>query len=188
MYLLVALFILLFLLRRFLVIITVCGRSMEPTLTDGDRVLLLRSRLFLRRKQIVVCRSPDLPSARQMEENGEQIRGLVTDKVARYFRPSGKQPYYIKRLWGLGGDRIEMPFAEVTARARPQTISSPEQDDKGNFIWQIPAGYCFVKGDSIYSYDSTSWGPIHLACLVGIVLWQLPRRADKLHPEQNNPT
>jgi signal peptidase I len=32
----------LFLLRRCLVIITVYGRSMEPTLVAGDRVLLLR--------------------------------------------------------------------------------------------------------------------------------------------------
>lgn len=136
-----------FLLRRSLMIVTVQGESMVPTLDDGDRVLLLhyRWRWLLRQGQLVVCCYP--------ESQGHMC---------------------IKRLVGLGGDSVSLP----TQRAHFWPIGHrPLMQDGGEVVvWQVPPGYCFVKGDADYSYDSTFWGPISLEHLVGIVLLKLPRR------------
>lgn len=47
--------------RAVLLVVTVQGGSMEPTLHGGDRVLVVRSRRFalVRRGAVVVCRAPD---------------------------------------------------------------------------------------------------------------------------------
>lgn len=143
---LAGLLLFLFLLRRCLAIITVHGRSMEPTLVNGDRVLLLRFgfRYWLRTGQIVVCQYP-------------------------------AQDNYIKRLLSLGGDCVVLPAQAVSYGPLPNGTVS-ERDAAGNFVWQVPSGHCFVKGDAASSYDSTSWGPIPLDDLTGIVLLKLPHR------------
>jgi signal peptidase I len=184
------LFLLLFLLRRCLVIIIVQGCSMEPTLFAGDRVLLLR--LWLRRLlqpgQIVVCQYAQDIFTNASPGNKQVATGAVSGKTARYVATTTRQPYYIKRLWGLGGDQVVLPAQDVPAHQGRQSGALPEQDEAGNFIWQIPPGHCFVKGDhTAYSYDSTSCGPIPLDHIVGIALLKLPRRAELIEARDERP-
>lgn len=179
----------LLLLRQQLTIITVYGRSMEPTLFAGDRVLLLRlrPRRLLRPRQLVVCRYvPDM-SANVPPGNKQVVSPSISGKPPRYVQRTTRQTYYIKRLWGLGGDRVILPAQDVPTHHGRQAGALPEQDDAGNFVWQVPPGHCFVKGDSPYSYDSTSWGPIPLDHIVGIVLLKLPRRAESIDPAGSSP-
>lgn len=177
----------LYLLRRYLVIITVYGRSMEPTLFAGDRVLLLRLRLrrLLQPGQLVVYQYAQDMSTNMSQSNKQVASGAASGKPARYVKTTTRTTYYIKRLWGLGGDRVVLPAHDVPAPAHRerQARALPERDDAGNFVWQVPPGHCFVKGDhTAYSDDSTSWGPISLDHIVGIVLLKLPRRAESPDP------
>jgi signal peptidase I len=184
-YVVAGLLLLFLLLRLYLVIITVHGRSMEPTLFAGDRVLLLRLRLrrLLQPGQLVVCHyAPDI-STKISPGNKQVASSAISGKPARYVQATTRQTYYIKRLWALGGDRVVLPAQAAPAHRERQAGDRPEQDDAGNFVWQIPPGHCFVKGDhTAYSYDSTSWGPIPLDYIVGIVLLKLPRRAESIDP------
>jgi signal peptidase I len=191
MFYFISLLLFVFLLRRSLTIITVYGRSMEPTLFAGDRVLLLRLRLrrLLRPRQLVVCRYSPNVSTNVSLGNKQVVSGVVSEKPVRYVQRTTRQTYYIKRLWGLGGDRVVLPAQDVPIHHNRQVGAIPEQDDAGNFIWQVPPGHCFVKGDhTAYSYDSTSWGPIPLDHIVGIVLLKLPRRAESIDPTGGSPS
>jgi signal peptidase I len=187
LYLFLALVFLLFLLRRCLVIITVHGHSMHPTLVDGDRVLSCRCMLrwLLRRGKLVVCQNPQTSLGNRLLWNA-----WVTNNGGFQFmnEPATKKALYIKRLWGLAGENIVIPAQDVPSRSWPNTVMAPQQDDTGNFVWQVPPGHCFVKGDSPYSYDSTSWGPIPLDYIVGIVLLKLPRRAEAIDPAGSSPS
>jgi signal peptidase I len=190
MYYIASLLLLLFLLQRCLAIITVYGSSMEPTLGEGDRVLLLRcrSRRLLRYGQLVVCQYPQDVHADKLPKDKQSANNFVTKTPRRYLGMAAKQrTYFIKRIWGLDGSQIVIPVQEVPNRTWPDNIISPKQDDAGNFVWQIPPGHCFVKGDSPYSYDSTSLGPIPLDHIVGIVLLKLPRRAESIDPAGSSP-
>jgi signal peptidase I len=175
-----ALLLVVLLLRRGFTVITVFGRSMEPTFVNGDRVLLLRFWLqrWLRRGQLVVCQDPTAASLSQRQVN-EPSDGSVRPAPEKYVVVTHRRNYYIiKRLWGLGGDRVVVPAQDVPTPAAANK-EDRRRDAAGNFVWQVPAGHCFVKGDhSSYSYDSTSWGPIPIEFVTGIVLVKLPRRAD----------
>ncbi len=166
-------------LRRSFIVITVNGESMEPTLIGGDRVLLLRfwPHRWLRQGQIIVCQYLTESELNTFQSSKPTICHLVTRKCKSY--------YYIKRLLGTGGERVIIPPQNAPNwLLHNHTI---KRDSIGNFIWQVPPGHCFVKGDSPYSYDSTSWGPIPLDHIVGIVLLKLPRRAESIDPAGSSP-
>lgn len=177
---LTALLLLWLILRRSFIVITVNGQSMEPTLIGGDRVLLLRlwPHRWLHQRQIVVCQYLTESKLNTFQSSKSTICHLVTRKCKRY--------YYIKRLLGTGGDRVV-----ISTQNAPDWLlhnRTIERDSIGNFVWQVPPGHCFVKGDSAYSYDSTSWGPIPLDYIVGIVLLKLPRRAESIDSTGGSPS
>lgn len=69
-------------IRRRFTIVTVSGRSMEPTLTAGDRVLIRRARLrYMRTGQIVVIESA-VPCAALTGEPASRARTLMIKRVA----------------------------------------------------------------------------------------------------------
>lgn len=189
MYFLFTALLLLYILRRFLVVITVLGRSMEPALFSGDRVLLVRLRFqwILQQGQLVVCKyTGDIPTD-ILESNKQAVNELTSGRREKQVNVTVKQTYYIKRLWGLGGDQVVIPALDLPAPSG-QKYKSLEWDAAVNFVWQVPPGYCFVKGDhTAYSYDSTSWGPIPLDHIVGIVLFKLPRRTELSEPTDEGP-
>ncbi|MFD1540567.1 S26 family signal peptidase [Nonomuraea guangzhouensis] len=75
--------------RAALVVVTVRGGSMEPTLRDGDRVIVARwRRRRIQRDAVVVCRAPD----------GLVLPGMPPSTAA-------DPALLVKRVSGVAGDR-----------------------------------------------------------------------------------
>ena len=152
----VFLLIALVILQNLLCIVTVESNSMTPTLSEGDRLLVLRywPRTFLHRGQIVVV----WPVPSQISFNSHP-------------KPFGLIPF-IKRIVGLPGDTLVTYLNEVSDFHRPRL--QPLHDVSGKRIWTIPGKHIFVRGDNIVGgFDSLSWGPIPFESIVGVVVLKL---------------
>lgn len=153
---LVAVLTLFGLARVLLFLVQVEGWSMYPTFHHGDRVVAVRfwpSR-WLHRGQIVVWQLP----------SDSRLASLPESMCSRF---------YIKRIVGLPGDKAAASIAELPGTLSP--LSAHAHGDQGSRIWHIPAGHCFVRGDTP-GFDSTLFGPLPLHALRGVVLVKLPRR------------
>ena len=166
-----------FLIRRTLWVVTVSGSSMDPTLVDGDRVLMVRGwpAWWRRRGQIVVLTPWAAP------ETGP---------------PPPAETLYIKRVIGLPGDTLVTRLDELHADL--QTALRTHHDAAGQRRWHIPPGHCFVRGDyPRRGADSLGWGPAPSERVRGWVLLRLERaalpapaaagRQDQLDPGQVAP-
>ena len=130
---------------------------MEPSLYDGDLLLVIRSRRAPRRGQIVVIDAP--------RENGPRWR--------------------VKRVVGLPGDSLTFEdgllFINDVQRAEPYLRGLPAYLGLDRMSFQVGAGRYFVLGDNrAHSEDSRSFGAIGADRVVGIVaarLWPLVRRS-----------
>lgn len=126
-------------------IVRVYGKSMEPTLHDGETYVL---DLFyyrvsdLRQGDIVVVR-----------HNGEQL---------------------VKRLFGLPGDRIQFvysPFGWVyqitNITVHPELARPPDALTR---VITVPEGHVYVVGDNLpQSEDSRRFGAIPKADVIGVL-------------------
>lgn len=154
-------------LRSGLILLTVSGESMSPTLMDGARVL--SKRVFIRRQlvqgQIIIVKRLTEPNL-----------GMPPSKFGRLF-PKESQ-LFVKRLIGMPGDTVKIPLAQL--EAMPSTFLPADFrerfDAEGQAIWRVPADHYFVKGDGHFSVDSVSWGPIPFSEIRGVVIAKLPER------------
>jgi signal peptidase I len=142
--------------RSLFFLVEVNGWSMYPTLHDGDLLLAFRfwSHWKLRKGQIVVWEPPAGISSLHYPSEGGNSASL-----------------YIKRVIGLAEETVVIPaeFSDF-----PETVE--KGTDKQNHVsWCIPAGHCFVKGDSP-GLDSTRLGPLPLDCVRGIILIKIWHR------------
>lgn len=131
--------------RRRIAVVTVTGQSMEPTLTEGDRVLVRRTRVrSVRTGQIVVVETPT--EGREWTE-----------------APAGgdlKRQWMIKRVAAVPG---EQPPAGLDL---PAAIAHPAP---------VPEGKLVVLGDNPpMSMDSRAVGYIPGERLLGVVVRSLP--------------
>ena len=129
------------------------GSSMEPSLLDGD-VLLVRSlNRALHRGDVVIV---ELPNSSETRWQIKRVVGLPDDQVSfedGLLRINGEhhqEPY----LFGLPAD------LETTSRS-----------------WTVGSEECIVLGDNrAHSTDSREFGPVPLTNLTGIAvvrLWPL---------------
>lgn len=141
--------VLLALARRRLVVVTVDGLSMSPTLRSGDRVLVLRRHgTRVARGQVVVIEQP---------EHGHGWSRLP--------RPDGRlagRRWYIKRVAAVPGEPVPAP-----ARAAVDADSSGV----------VPEGKLVVLGDNDRSDDSKQWGYFPADRVLGVVVRRLRRPA-----------
>ena len=127
--------------------------SMRPTLMEGDRILVSKFLYHVReprRGDIIVFRFPENPR-----------------------RP------FIKRLIGVGGDRVEIRDGHVMVNDHPQSPSMRRETyyyNQGPFgqehaVTQVPEDAYFVLGDnSASSHDSRFWGFVPKRLLIGKAL------------------
>jgi signal peptidase I len=159
-------------LRISLVIVTVQGRSMSPTLHSGDRVLVWRHYLprWLKIGQIVLV-------DRQREQSVETIHvGTKPTLVAR--------TSLIKRVIGLPGDTV---ITRLTGLPKFEQQHQLEFcNERGERVWYIPHGHFFIKSD-LKGLDSSTFGPVPFSNLLGVVLMKLPvkriKKTDKHEQE-----
>ncbi|MFF4193978.1 S26 family signal peptidase [Nonomuraea sp. NPDC001831] len=137
--------------RRTFLVVTVRGKSMEPTYQTGEQVLVRRMRRSeVRADEVVVLRGPE--SARVQSPSRSAQKG------------SGAEPgYLIKRVLAVPGD--DLPRERVPALR--------DVADR-----HVPAGMVVLLGDnSAASYDSRSHGYFSLATVVGTVVRRLPTQS-----------
>lgn len=165
------LFIFIF-IRCFILITTVQGMSMSPTLFPGDRLIVLRywPGRWLRKGQVVVG---------DLKKVLIKISGSKDETFLRSIL--GDSDKFVKRVIGLPGDTVVIHRSEINKEI--QTILEMEFNIDNNLVWEIPTGFCFVRGDGLISGDSISWGPIPINYLIGIVLAKLP---SKTNPTQHD--
>lgn len=148
--------------------------AMEPTLMgarDGntpDHIIVDRlSYLFAdpKRGDLVVFETSNIP------------------EIHRYLKPNGGEVYYIKRLIGLPGERIEIKDGSVYADGEPlgksDGIPSIQYTDfnstaptvrKKNGVYVVGDSVYFVLGDnSTNSADSRIWGYVPESAIIGKV-------------------
>ncbi len=129
--------------------IRVDGDSMEPSLHDGDLVVV--NRLAYR--------------------FGQPSRG---DIIVFYF-PFDPQKRYIKRLIGLPGDQISVRDGQlyVNGKLLHEPYTSGESSRDGS--WVVGPSEVFVLGDNrANSSDSSDWGTVPMNEVIGkafLVYW-----------------
>ena len=146
-----------FLIRTYLVQpFLVSGSSMVPNFSDGDYLLI-----------------DELTYHFRAPERGEVV-------VFRY--PKNESVYFIKRIIGLPGDKVEIKDNTITVfdQKNPGGFKLDEKylpgdlGSFGNAEFQVPEGSYFVMGDNRpYSFDSRSWGMLPNNDVVGLVQFRL---------------
>jgi signal peptidase I len=151
-----AAFVLALLIQQFVVKpFSIPSQSMEPTLTNGDRVLVARFSYRFgapKRGDIIVFHPPTSPK----EEYIKRVVGLAGDRVAVH---DGK-------LW-INGEAQDEPYIKET----PMVGTFPEVT--------VPEGAVFAMGDNRNnSGDSRFFGPVPLSSILGkafFLYWPLAR-------------
>lgn len=125
------------------VVVTVEGRSMEPTLRDGDRLVVRRTRgRSVRRGQIVVYRD-DLSEISHLGDLGAEVPAIAEI-------PEGISLWVVKRAVAVGGD--------------PSSIAGRDGEP-------VPAGYLVVLGDAPdHSFDSRDFGYLRAERVMGVMV------------------
>ena len=152
-----AAFVLALLVQQFIVKpFAIPSPSMEPTLMEGDRVLVNRLVYHFhppRRGDVIVFHPPGRP---------------------------GSDPF-IKRVVAVGGDTISVHdgslYLNGVAQTEPYIMEYPIEGDYPDT--KIPAGYVWAMGDNRNnSGDSRVFGPVSLGSIMGeafAVYWPLNR-------------
>lgn len=146
--------------------------SMAPTLTDGQRVLVDRlSARFEDPKvgEVWVFHPPrraDLPTAAAM-----CARPTPADEACIATGQAESEATYIKRVVGIGGDRLEVVEGQVIRNGRPVTADGSVPCDGIRCTqreFRVPAGHYFMMGDNRgASEDSRFWGPVRRDAMIG---------------------
>lgn len=140
--------------------VRVDGYSMEPTLQNGEFLIVNRLAYKL----------------------GDPERGDVI--VFRF--PRNPDEEYIKRIIGLPGDHIKIAGGKVEINGKiidePYIAAAPNYQSD----WTVPDDTLYVLGDNRNnSQDSHSWGPVHMSYVVGkalVIYWPPGQWGLILHP------
>jgi len=160
-----------FIVRTYLVQpFLVSGSSMSPNFSNGDYVLV--------------------------DELTYHLRAPERGEVVVFHDPQDYPTYFIKRIIGLPGDRIEIQNNTITVfnSEYPNGLAldesylpagtpvSPENCDGGSVTsgictYNLSSSTYLALGDNReFSFDSRDWGPLPAANIVGLVrvrLWPL---------------
>ena len=166
--------------------------SMENTLQVGDRIAVNKlGALFtdIKRGEVVVFGDPDnwLGNSSQSEDSGVGAvvkTGLITVGVL----PDPAKQYLIKRVIGVGGDKVVCCDKAGKLQVNGVSITEPyifagDKPSDMQFNVEIPKGFIWVMGDhrgasadSRFHPESANNGMVPLSKVVGraiFVVWPL---------------
>ena len=173
----VALLIKTFLLQAFFI----PSASMEPTLVEGDRVLVEKvSYLFGEpsRGDVVVFerRLPGLTGSDEVDD--ESVFSDIRNAFRELFGfPTGGEQDFIKRVIGVEGDTVEGRDGEILVNGEPiEEDYLPEGYETEPFLpIDVPEDEIFVLGDNrANSDDSRNFGPVPVDNVIGrafVLVW-----------------
>ena len=163
--------------------------SMRPTLIEGDRILVNKLLRHLREPQrgdIIVFYYPHefTPFPQRLRNLLDRQRPLG-QRLSALLSPG--RPF-IKRLVGVGGDRVEIREGRVIVNGQPLNgtgiFSANRYENQGAFgqagqVVDVPAETFFVLGDnSGSSHDSRFWGFVPRRMVIGkalCIFWPVTR-------------
>lgn len=137
---------------------------------------------------------PFLVSGASMEPNFGSGNYLIIDEITYRFRepqrgevvvfryPGNPSTYYIKRLIGLPGEKVEIRDGSVyiansdnpEGAALEENYLPPGLKTTGSSSVELSAGEYFVLGDNRnFSFDSRSWGKLPRENVIGLARLRL---------------
>jgi signal peptidase I len=151
------------------------SRSMEPTLTVGQRVLVNRLSHRLGSTPHVgdiVVFNP--PVGAGDEHCGASGQGEGTQTPCGHAVPTRSGDTYIKRVVAVGGDTISIQDGHAIRNGKRavEPFIAPCSSFGGDCTFPrpitVPKGYVFVMGDNRgESDDSRFWGPVPVSWVIG---------------------
>ncbi len=114
-----------------------------------------------------------------VDELTYDFRAPERGEVIVFHPPVDPSQFYIKRVIGLPGERIEVHDGKIIIynKKHPQGIVLTEpyeaQSTSGNRTWTLNSNQYFMMGDNRgESYDSRSFGPVKRSAIVGRVIFR----------------
>ena len=160
------------------------GHSMDPTLADKERLIIVKT-MTIKRQTIVVAKEYDRNSGKE-KNIVKRVIGLPGDTIkfdADVLTINGKvveEPYLKDYKAKFSKDKLQETFSyngffqELAQNAAAFTISATGET---NFTVTVPKGQYFLRGDDrLVSQDSRQVGAFSKKDLVGEVklrLWPL---------------
>jgi signal peptidase I len=153
--------------------------SMEPTLQVGDRVLVDRfSHRVLGGEpkvgDVVVFHPPHGADDASSPHCGDTSQGEGTPTPCSQPTTARSSQSFIKRVVGVGGDRIALDGGHVIRNGKRTSESFAAPCDQGTGACDfpnaitVPQGSVFLLGDNRgNSDDSRFWGPVPTGWVVG---------------------
>ncbi|ACB85701.1 signal peptidase I [Natranaerobius thermophilus] len=146
------------------------GSSMEPTFTDGDKVIAFKIPYHLDNEpeyqDIVVLDS-------RVNRDRNWMDGLIESPIISRILDNQGDHFWIKRVIGMPGDKIK--FENGSIYRNGETLEEPEiltgEIYPSTDPLVVPENHVFVIGDNInQSRDSRQIGPVPMDNVKGNVL------------------
>lgn len=175
----------------------ISGQSNEPKssfLTEAWEILkivLVAAMIAIPIRYFIA--QPFIVKGASMEPNFEDTQYLIIDETSYYFRSPGRgevvvfryplnpNEFFIKRVIGLPGERVEIKNGKVTIYNAPHTNGFVLQEPylphdlltNGDKEIRLSEQQYFVLGDNRdRSSDSRVWGPVDRRFITGRVLFR----------------
>ncbi len=156
--------------------------SMEPTLQEGDRVLVDRATYHFRaprRGEVIVFRFDPNNTANWTQGGNGFTRSLVLMAEILNITHQESLPF-IKRVVAIGGDTVEMRDGDLYINGELYEADYEYIKDNADYgPREVPEGTVMVMGDNRpNSNDSRRWGFVPLQAVIGrgVMIWWPPSR------------
>jgi signal peptidase I len=159
--------------------------SMEPTLREGDRVLVDRISYHFShpsRGDVIVFRFNPNDPANWTQGSNALSRSLDLLAEVLNITHQGGMPF-IKRVVGIAGDTVELRNGDMYINGELYEPDYEYVKDNANGTWVVPEGCVMVMGDNRpNSNDSRRWGFVPYPAIIGkaIAIWWPPGRWSSL--------
>lgn len=163
-------------------------RSFTDNVKEFLKFLIIASAIALPVRYFVA--QPFIVRGASMQPNFENSEYLIIDELSYFFRepergevvvfryPLDTRQYFIKRIIGLPGERVEIKGGKVSMREADSKESvlleepylSKDTETAGDYIVTLGPGDYFVLGDNrAQSSDGRVWGALPRRLIVGRV-------------------